>query len=109
MKDMRRMPVTSSAYRMAGSPEAENAVIDPDNRYLWRMNSKRMEGEIIRDSVLAVARPPDPTLAGPELDPKLGLSPRRPTLYYPPPPEHLIEFLTLFYPPHPSNCFCSPT
>jgi len=36
---MHRLLVTSSAYRMAGTTDPDNAAIDPDNRYLWRMNS----------------------------------------------------------------------
>ncbi len=105
MKAMHRLLVTSSAYRMAGTTDAENAVIDPDNRYLWRMNSKRMEGEIIRDSVLAVAGQLDRTLGGPELDHKLGLSTRRRSLYYRHAPEKMMEFLTLFDAANVTECY----
>jgi hypothetical protein len=42
---------------MASTPDETNAKIDPDNVYLWRMNSRRMEAEVVRDNVLYVSRP----------------------------------------------------
>jgi hypothetical protein len=38
---------------------------DADNRFLWRMNRRRLEAEAIRDSVLAVSGKLDPTMGGP--------------------------------------------
>jgi len=32
-----------------------NAVIDPDNKLYWRANRRRLEGEAIRDSILAAS------------------------------------------------------
>ncbi len=55
LKHLHRLIVTSQAYRMRSSDSGTddpNARRDPDNRYAWRMNSRRMEGEVIRDSVL---------------------------------------------------------
>jgi len=66
MKKMHRLMVTSSAYRMESSADASDAEIDKDNRYLWRMNSRRMEAEAIRDSILQVAGVLDPAMGGPE-------------------------------------------
>ena len=105
MKAMHRLLVTSSAYRMAGTTDPDNAAIDPDNRYLWRMNSKRMEAEIVRDSVLAAAGQLDRTLGGPELDQNLGLSTRRRSLYYRHAPEKMMEFLTLFDAANVTECY----
>src|SRR5262249_13630927 len=64
MKRMHRLIVTSSAYRMDSSMDAANAALDPENRYLWRMNARRMEAEVVRDSVLHVAGQLDETLGG---------------------------------------------
>ena len=105
MKAMHRLLVTSSAYRMAGTADPDNAAIDPENRYLWRMNSKRMEAEIVRDSVLAAAGQLDRTLGGPELDHNLGLSTRRRSLYYRHAPEKMMEFLTLFDAANVTECY----
>jgi hypothetical protein len=105
MKAMHRLLVTSSAYRMAATTDPDNAALDPDNRYLWRMNSKRMEAEIVRDSVLAVAGQLDRTLGGPELDHNLGLTTRRRSLYYRHAPEKMMEFLTLFDNANVTECY----
>jgi hypothetical protein len=38
---------------------------DADNRYLWRMNRRKLEAEAIRDSVLVIAGKLNPTMYGP--------------------------------------------
>jgi hypothetical protein len=40
------------------------AVVDPDNRLLWRMRTKRLEAEAIRDCVLAASGRLDSTMGG---------------------------------------------
>ena len=42
----------SKTYRLAPSFVKENYEVDPDNRLLWRMNSRRMDAEVLRDSIL---------------------------------------------------------
>ena len=54
IKAMDRLIVLSAAYRQASLPDKAKEAIDPDNRLLWRMNRKRMEGEMIRDTTLSV-------------------------------------------------------
>jgi hypothetical protein len=39
--------------------------VDANNRYLWRMNRRRLEAEAVRDSVLAISGKLDRTLYGP--------------------------------------------
>jgi hypothetical protein len=41
-----------------------SAAIDPDNLYLWRTRLQRIEGEIVRDSMMAVAGTLDATMGG---------------------------------------------
>jgi mono/diheme cytochrome c family protein len=55
LKPLHRLMLTSRAYRMASDDIAADAKIDGDNRYLWRMPRQRLEGEIIRDSILEVS------------------------------------------------------
>jgi hypothetical protein len=57
MKHLHRLIVLSSTYQLeSASPEnSPNAAIDPDNIYLWRMNSRRAEAEVVRDCVLSVS------------------------------------------------------
>lgn len=59
LKKMHRLIVTSRAYQQKSfvcSPQSDSArKIDSDNRLLWRQNSRRLEAEAIRDSVLFVS------------------------------------------------------
>ena len=99
MKHLHRLMVTSSAYRMQSWPSPSNhsnVSIDPENRYLWRMNQRRMEAETIRDSVLSVAGELDRTMGGPELDHYGGQTSRRRSLYFTHTPNENMPFLKLF-------------
>ncbi|OYW17359.1 MAG: hypothetical protein B7Z55_12670, partial [Planctomycetales bacterium 12-60-4] len=53
IKHMDRLIVTTAAYRQAADIDAKKAAIDGENKYYWRMNRRRLEGEAIRDSLLA--------------------------------------------------------
>jgi hypothetical protein len=55
LKAWHRLIVMSATYRQAsvGSPAAE--ALDASNAYLWRMSRRKLEGEAVRDAVLAVA------------------------------------------------------
>jgi hypothetical protein len=57
IKHMQRLMLLSHTYRQASQvASAERARrVDPDNRLLWRMNRQRLEGEALRDTVLAVS------------------------------------------------------
>ncbi|MFM2094548.1 MAG: hypothetical protein RIS70_1672 [Planctomycetota bacterium] len=54
LKELHRLMVTSATYRQASTPRAEAIAKDAENRLLWRKRPQRMEGEILRDSLLAV-------------------------------------------------------
>ena len=55
LKRLHRRIMTSDAYQRSSAPDESNAATDPENLYLWRMNRRRLEAEVLRDSVLAVA------------------------------------------------------
>lgn len=57
MKQLVRDLVLSRAFRQTSAPADATAgmAADPANRLLWRMNSRRLDAELIRDSVLASA------------------------------------------------------
>jgi hypothetical protein len=108
MKHLHRLIVTSNAYRMKTAGEVakvENRRIDPDNVYLWRMNSRRMESEVVRDSVLWVSGELDLSMGGPELDAKLGQTTNRRSIYYRHAPEKFMTFLKLFDAPSTHECY----
>jgi Protein of unknown function (DUF1549)/Protein of unknown function (DUF1553) len=55
VKAMDRLIVLSNSYQQSSAANESGTEADPDNRLLWRMNRKRMDGEMIRDSVLSVS------------------------------------------------------
>ncbi len=69
IKAMHRLMMTSEAYQMSTTDIAANLTADPENRLFWRMPRQRLEGEIIRDQMLAVAGTLDRTLGGPNVFP----------------------------------------
>lgn len=105
MKPIHRAIVTSRAYRMASTGSAENEKTDPDNRYLWRQNPRRMEAEAVRDSVLHVAGQLDGAIGGPEVEETKELDTFRRSLYIRQAPDIRAEFLTQFNAANPNECY----
>jgi hypothetical protein len=105
MKPIHRLIVTSATYRQASTANEKDLASDPDDVYLWRMPSKRMEAEIVRDNVLWAAGDLDVTLGGPEIDQALGLTNHRRSLYFRSAPEKEVEFLKLFDGPNVTECY----
>src|SRR5262249_41249532 len=108
MKAMHRLMVTSNAYRMesrvadARNPNLEK---DPENRFLWHMNERRMEAEAVRDSILFLAGQLDTTMGGPEIDETEAEVSRRRSVYFRNTPESQVSFLKLFDAPDPIECY----
>lgn len=65
-KAMIRSLVLSQTYQMSSHPTAAD-LVDPNNELWHRMPIKRLQGEVIRDSLLAVSGRLDPTLFGPSV------------------------------------------
>ena len=65
MKKMHRLIVLSSTYRQESKSHAENEKSDQENRYLWRMNRRRLSAEEIRDAVLFVSGKLNDKMYGP--------------------------------------------
>ncbi len=108
MKAMHRLMVTSAAYRMRSSgwdPESKQAKTDADNLYFWRMNVRRMEAEVVRDSVLALAGKLDRTMGGPEIDETKGQQMYRRSLYFRHTPDLQMDMLKVFDAASPIECF----
>jgi hypothetical protein len=57
LKRLHKLMVLSATYRQASDtrPSAAAAKADPENKLLWRMNRRRLEGEAVRDAMLAAA------------------------------------------------------
>ena len=57
LKRLHKLMVLSATYRQISDtrPSAAAAKLDPENKLLWRMNRRRLEGEAVRDAMLAAA------------------------------------------------------
>ena len=110
MKHIHRLIVTSHVYRMTtkvSTTTRPNLEIDADNRHWWRMDNRRVEAEVVRDSILAMGGNLDLALGGPEVAPdKAPQVPRR-SLYFGNYPEDVgrINMLGLFNAADPNGCY----
>ncbi|MCA9181097.1 MAG: DUF1553 domain-containing protein, partial [Planctomycetales bacterium] len=64
IKRMIRRLVLTRTYRMSGASEPQAAEIDPNNALWHHRPPRRLEGEAIRDSLLAISGALDPTMFG---------------------------------------------
>lgn len=65
IKGLHRLIMTSRAYRQSSRVLPEHEHLDPANDWLSRYPLKRVEAEVLRDSILFIARRFDPTQFGP--------------------------------------------
>ena len=65
---LHREIMLSATYRQASRSDAGKQTVDPDNRWLWRMNRRRLEVEAWRDAMLSVNGTLSPERGGPSLD-----------------------------------------
>ena len=96
-RHLHRLMVTSDAYRRSSSnagADPATLAADPTNRFYWRANPRRMESQVVRDSLLQLAGTLDLQSGGPSVTPN-GTSMRR-GLYYTQSPDVEDKFLSLF-------------
>lgn len=65
IKRLIKSVVMSRTYQMASTPQGRALDVDPSNALLHSMRIRRLEGESIRDTILAVSGSLDATLFGP--------------------------------------------
>ncbi|MFN3648958.1 MAG: DUF1553 domain-containing protein [Armatimonadota bacterium] len=84
MKHLHRLIVTSAAYRMSSSQRGAeaNRAKDPDNRHFWRREPVRVEAEVVRDSLLALAGTLEGKRGGPPVPAGEQAASRRRSLYF---------------------------
>jgi len=108
MKPIHRLIVTSAAYRRSSQTARQetNKTRDKDNTTWWHFERRRLEAEVIRDSLLHLSGMLDGQVGGQELDPKQESVSRR-SLYFGVYPEAggMMRFLSLFDPPDPNDCY----
>lgn len=84
MKHLHRLIATSATYRLSSSlaGAAEDVTHDPENVYLARRTSTRLESQVVRDSILALAGTLDTTLGGPSVAAADQVTSTRRSLYF---------------------------
>ena len=69
LKKLHRLILLSSTYRQASRFDSRAAAVDADNRLLWRFAPRRLEGEAVRDAMLAVSGELNRVVGGPSFRP----------------------------------------
>jgi len=64
LKQLHRQIMLSSTYQMSTTYSEEGIAADPENKLLWRFNRRRLTGEEVRDSVLALGHGLDNSMGG---------------------------------------------
>jgi cytochrome c553 len=64
LKRLHRQIMLSSTWQMSSQFDKEKFAVDGDNKFIWRMNPRRLEVEVWRDSLLAVTAELDRTVGG---------------------------------------------
>jgi hypothetical protein len=71
LKAMHRLIVTSAIYRQSSLPNTSSEKLDSENENLWRQNRRRLDGEALRDTILAASGRLNLTRGGPCVFPEL--------------------------------------
>ncbi len=98
LKPLHQLIMTSAAYRQSAAPDAHKESVDPENRTWTRRNPRRLEGEAIRDSMLAVSGVLDRTPFGPGT---FDESSRRRSIYFTVKRSRLVGSMVAFDLPEP--------
>jgi hypothetical protein len=73
IKRMHRLIMLSRTYQMASTyQDRAGSARDPDNRFLWRLNRRRLEAEVYWDALHAVAGTLNPRIGGRPVMPPLA-------------------------------------
>ena len=94
---LHRLIVTSQTYQLSSSTvgvDPDTLAADPTNRFYWRMNTRRMESQIVRDSLLHFSGTLDAKLGGPSLD--IGNNSKRRSIYFKHSRDDQDKFLSMF-------------
>ena len=65
LKPVHKLMLMSETYQQSTRASKDAATVDPDNKLLARMNRLRLEGEAVRDTLLAVGGRLNPKMGGP--------------------------------------------
>ena len=108
MKHIHRLIVNSKTWQLASAADKRSTVsrkTDPDNTYYWRANIRRLESELIRDSVLYVAGSLDTSRGGADIPHARGEKVYRRSLYFQHAYEKQMKMMVLFDGASPNECY----
>ncbi len=71
LKRLHRDIVTSATYRQSSQVQPTASEQDPGNHWWTRMNKRRLESEVLRDSILTAAGNLNLTMGGPGVKPRI--------------------------------------
>jgi Protein of unknown function (DUF1553) len=71
LKPLHKLIVMSNTYRQSSRGRPDALAADPANDFLWRFDMRRLTGEEIRDSILAVDGSLNQSLYGPSVFPEI--------------------------------------
>ncbi len=71
MKRLHKLILMSNTYRRSSANNELSAKEDSANKYLWRYDRERLEGEVIRDAALSVSGLLNTKVGGPSVFPEL--------------------------------------
>ncbi|MBL8797122.1 MAG: DUF1553 domain-containing protein, partial [Planctomycetia bacterium] len=65
LKPMHKLIMSTAAYQQSSQFDEAKAKVDRENKWCWRRPARRLEGEVIRDSMLAVGGQLNARMYGP--------------------------------------------
>lgn len=68
IKNLHRQILTSSTWKQSSQFDADKFAKDGDNRLIWRMNPRKLQAEVLRDSILTVSGKLNPAIGGKPFD-----------------------------------------
>lgn len=98
LKPIHKLIMNSATYRQSSRHDSQREAIDPENRFLWRREPRRLEAEAIRDSMLAISDQLDRNQFGPGT---LDEGHKRRSIYFKIKRSKLIPMMQMFDSPEP--------
>lgn len=98
VKALHKKIMLTSAWQQSSAPSKAKAAIDPDNKFLWRFSPRRLEAEIVRDSILSAAGQLDVKMYGPGT---LDERHQRRSIYFMIKRSRLVPMMQIFDQPEP--------
>ena len=98
LKPLHKLIMLSAVYQQGSAFDAAKSKLDPQNQFHWRRSPRRLEAEVIRDSMLAVSGELDRTQFGPGT---LDDGHKRRSIYFMVKRSRLVPMMQLFDSPEP--------